>query len=254
MYCHGKLLLALSSIMLRFINKNTKMISHEHRRFCTEAHTLFSAPNGRCCKFRFASSAGCQLNGNDIMTKFLSLTPPEAVISALLAHCAGNSPVTGEFPAQRPVTRSFDVSLICAWIDAWVNNRESGDLRRHRAHYDVIVMMAYVSLLWLFYFRILCSPFPNGLGDVLVVHPPNHVKSDFSKKKNQILISDDIPHYHNCACLVPNMWQTTMMTSSNGNIFRVSGPLWGELTGQRWIPHAKASDAELWCFLWSTLE
>ena len=29
--------------------------------------------------------------------------------SALLATCAGNSPVTGEFPAQRPVTRSFDI-------------------------------------------------------------------------------------------------------------------------------------------------
>ena len=29
--------------------------------------------------------------------------------SALLAICAGNSPVTGEFPAQRPVTRSFRV-------------------------------------------------------------------------------------------------------------------------------------------------
>ena len=29
--------------------------------------------------------------------------------SALLAICAGNSPVSGEFPAQRPVTRTFDV-------------------------------------------------------------------------------------------------------------------------------------------------
>ena len=29
--------------------------------------------------------------------------------SALLAICAGNSPVSHEFPAQRPVTRSFDV-------------------------------------------------------------------------------------------------------------------------------------------------
>ena len=29
--------------------------------------------------------------------------------SALLAHCAGNSRVTGDFPGQRPVTRSFDV-------------------------------------------------------------------------------------------------------------------------------------------------
>ena len=31
--------------------------------------------------------------------------------SALLALCAGNSPVPGEFPTQRPVTRSFDVSV-----------------------------------------------------------------------------------------------------------------------------------------------
>ena len=30
-------------------------------------------------------------------------------------------------------------SLICAWINGWVNNRKGGDLRRHRAHYDVIV-------------------------------------------------------------------------------------------------------------------
>ena len=29
--------------------------------------------------------------------------------SVLLALCAGNSPVTGEFPSQRPVTQSFDV-------------------------------------------------------------------------------------------------------------------------------------------------
>ena len=32
-------------------------------------------------------------------------------------------------------------SLICAWIHRWVNNREAGDLRRRRAHYDVIVMI-----------------------------------------------------------------------------------------------------------------
>ena len=39
-----------------------------------------------------------------------------------------------------------------------------------------------------------------------------------------------------------------MMTSSNGDIFRVTGHLCGEFTGQRWIPHTKARDAELWCF------
>ena len=31
-------------------------------------------------------------------------------------------------------------SLICVWINGWVNNREAGDLRRYRAHYDVTVM------------------------------------------------------------------------------------------------------------------
>ena len=52
---------------------------------------------------------------------------------ALLALCAGNSPVTGEFPSQRPVTRSFDVFFDLVDCDA-------GDLRRHRGHYDVTVM------------------------------------------------------------------------------------------------------------------
>ena len=42
-----------------------------------------------------------------------------------------------------------------------------------------------------------------------------------------------------------------MMMSSNGNIFRVTGPLCLEFTGHRWIPLTKTSDAELWCFLWS---
>ena len=40
--------------------------------------------------------------------------------SALLAICAGNSPVPGEFPAQRPVTRSFDV-----FFDLRLNKRLS---------------------------------------------------------------------------------------------------------------------------------
>ena len=39
--------------------------------------------------------------------------------------------------------------------------------------------------------------------------------------------------------------------SSNGNIFRVTGPLCGEFTSRRWIPLTKANDAELWCWLWS---
>ena len=41
-------------------------------------------------------------------------------------------------PPQRPGTRMF--SLNCAWTNGWVNNRDTGDLRRHRTHYDVSVM------------------------------------------------------------------------------------------------------------------
>ena len=56
----------------------------------------------------------------------------------------GMSPVSGEFPAQMPVIcGALIFSLICVWINminGWVNIREAGDLRRHRAHYDVSVM------------------------------------------------------------------------------------------------------------------
>ena len=49
-------------------------------------------------------------------------------------------PVTDEFPSLRPVTRSFDVSLICSWTNVWINNRDADDLRRNRAHCDVTVI------------------------------------------------------------------------------------------------------------------
>ena len=42
--------------------------------------------------------------------------------------------------------------------------------------------------------------------------------------------------------------------SSNGNIYRVPGLLWGDSIGHRWIPLTKASDAELWFCLWSAPE
>ena len=63
--------------------------------------------------------------------------------SALLALCEGNSPVTCEFPSQRPVTRCCAV-----FFDLRLNKRLSkqsrpDDLRRHGVHYDVIVMCSW---------------------------------------------------------------------------------------------------------------
>ena len=49
-------------------------------------------------------------------------------------------------------------------------------------------------------------------------------------------------------------FKNNMMTSSNGNIFHITGHLCGEFNGCRWIPRTKASDAELWGFLWSAPE
>ena len=50
------------------------------------------------------------------------------------------SPVNAPHKGQRRGALMF--SLICAWINNWVNNRKAGDLRRNHAHYDVIVMVS----------------------------------------------------------------------------------------------------------------
>ena len=47
-------------------------------------------------------------------------------------------PVNSLHKGQRH--RALMFSLICAWINGWVNNGEAGDLRHHCAHYDVIVL------------------------------------------------------------------------------------------------------------------
>ena len=60
--------------------------------------------------------------------------------SALLALCAGihQSPLNSLHKGHWRRTLIF--SLICVWINGWVNNCGAGNLRRHRAHHDVIVM------------------------------------------------------------------------------------------------------------------
>ena len=55
-------------------------------------------------------------------------------------------------------------SLICDWLKGWVNNHEAGDLRRHRAHNDVIVMPCVGTV----YTR--GSDYPNHWGFHTVVH------------------------------------------------------------------------------------
>ena len=83
----------------------------------------------------------------------------------------------------------------------------------------------------------------------------NFMKVDILKLQLQIFL-----RVFNCTVytyfpdFVGGLDQVLMMTSSNENIFRVTGHLCREFTGHRWIPRTKASDAELWCFLWSAPE
>ena len=78
--------------------------------------------------------------------------------SALLAICAGNSPVTVDSPHKGQWRGVSMFVLIWAWINGWVNNGEAGDLRCHHAHYDVTLMhwlhwklsLTAISLKWHF--------------------------------------------------------------------------------------------------------
>ena len=59
-------------------------------------------------------------------------------------------------------------SLICAWINGWVNNREACDLRRHHAHYDVIVMHVMI-----------CMPEAGIKGRDKELHPTDTVRCNY---------------------------------------------------------------------------
>ena len=81
-------------------------------------------------------------------TVIYTMTSSNGNISALLALCEGNSPVTGEVPSQRPVTRSFDV-----FFDLCLNQQLSKQWRRRwfetpsrSSHHDVTVMYILFSL------------------------------------------------------------------------------------------------------------
>ena len=143
-------------------------------------------------------------------------------LSTLLALCAGNPPTPAVSPSDGPIFRSFEVfSLILVWT-CWGKKHSSS----------------------------------RWLSDALMIIWRHNTLNTWALIQNEEGVLQDV---------TPVRWQwsyvflaqtnrlnaCTMMTSSNGNIFRGTGPLCGEFTGPRWIPHTKAGDAELWCFLWS---
>ena len=109
---------------------------------------------------------------------------------ALLALCAGNSPVPGEIPTQRPMTQSFDVFFDLRLNKRWVNNGEAGDLRPYRTHYDVTVMKRILSFFmdYTMYFIQLCRKVVWGNCMKWIMKPKHIVNNAIRKDKILIII------------------------------------------------------------------
>ena len=108
-----------------------------------------------CLKFEFVPEGPIHNKSHDDVIKwkhFLRCWPFVREIH--------RSPVNSPHKGQWRGALMF--SLICVWINNWVNNREAGDLRRYRAYYDVSVMKTGSG---------------NGLGDCSAPKPLPHPDS-----------------------------------------------------------------------------
>ena len=128
-------------------------------------------------------------------------------------------------------------SLICAWISAWVNNREAGDLRRHQAQYDVIVMP--VGALWKWILKIIC------LGHIGHIESKKHLLLYMAlqwRHNEHDCVSNPQPH----ECLLKRLFRRWSKKTSK---LRVTGlcagtsPVTGEFPAQRLsnaenVPHS----------------
>ena len=105
----------------------SKMTYQRHRRavYKNEPHLLYA--DDATCSF-----SSCMMFHDDVIKwkPFPRYWP--------FVRGIHQSPVNSPHKGQWRGALIF--SLSCVWINGWVNNREAGDLRRYRAHYDVIVM------------------------------------------------------------------------------------------------------------------
>ena len=80
----------------------------------------------------------------------------------------------------------------------------------------------------------------------VLFHQNNDIFSTRTKTHIFLLWKMHLTMWSMCkpSCSGPMLDIILMITSSNGNIFRVTDPLWGVSTGHRWIPPTKASDTD----------
>ena len=202
--------------------------------------------------------------------------------SALLAICAGNSPVTGVFPHNGQWSGALMFSLIFAWINGGVSNREAVDLRRYHPNYDVTEMqknIVYESKLiqwWHSYcednvwIHFTCR-FILYLLLLMVLFPLSHDDGDGDGSHSSAWI---YPHntLYRVRCSVENnrlsrhligpvtCWHVPISNTNMSEIFSINSPLWIKPPIPVDSPHTRASDADrvinqsinvrLQCFIW----
>ena len=126
--------------------------------------------------------------------------------------------------------RALMFTLIFAWTNNWVNNRDAGDLRHDRAHYDVTVMVRD----WALHGNVSDSNKQRSWWNLVNLSPIHalqwrhnwarwRLKAPASRLFTQSFIQAQIKEN----IKAPRHW-----------------PLWGEFTGDQWIPRKKASNTE----------
>ena len=155
---------------------------------------------------------------------------------ALLAFCAGNSPVTGELVAQRPEARGFDV-----FFDLRLKQQFSKQWRRRWFETPSCSLCSHYNE---FPLSVIGCPNPTPAGGstierhrnmATVFCPDSHTSWDIYCQDNEWVGSWD-----NCTA-------GKMRCESWWRHLNVTGPLWGESTGYLWIPYHKGvSNTEVW--------
>ena len=164
----------------------------------------------------------------------------------------------GEFIVHRwiPLTKDSDTEFWCFRWSAPEQTFSKPSRRRwfetHRAHYDVTVIRLCLMPLPFRQLQTYSEGFVNKMmrfhlncdkekRDAIVVRVHGGALADFTNREREIL------------CMQVSEYFSLMMTSSNGNIFRVTGHLCGHRSPVN-SPHTKASDTGFWCFLLSAPE
>ena len=176
------------------------------------------------------------------------MTSSNGKFSAILAICAGNSPVPGEFPAQRPVTLSFDVFFdlrlnkrLRKHLWGWWFETSSRPLWRHCDANGFDIISCVLNLLTFLTWKCLSEMRKSEkrswapIQGQYLVPICDRWSSDNSLVWPRIKINlhDDVIKWKH----FPRYW-----------------PFVRGIHGSPVISRTKASDAELWCFLWSASE